>query len=193
MNKDQLRSQFLDRRLSLSKEEVNQQSEIIQERLLRSSLWPKSGRVALYSAVKNEVKTGTLFQAALEQGLHVYFPRVEQGIAYYEVNGPEDLQKGSWSVLEPKMECDSLPEEAQFDLLVCPGIVLSKTGHRIGYGRGFYDRFIENLPETTPVIALGYDFQVVDEIPNDSWDHSLHGIMTEKNLYQLKEISKKKA
>lgn len=191
MQKDEIRQEMLERRLSLSDKEREQVSLKIQENLMKSSYWPKSGRVGLYSPVKGEVMTQDLFQRGLESGLRVYFPRVEVGIQFYEVNGPEDLNKGSWSIPEPKIDCLALPENEELDLLVVPGIVFTLDGYRIGYGRGFYDKFISAMNHKIPTLALGYDFQIVDQMPLDSWDEPLTGIVTEKGVRLSANFQKK--
>lgn len=183
MTKDEHRQLILEKRLAMSAQAIEELSQSIQERLLKSNFWPKTGRVGLYSPVKNEVMTQALFQKALESGLHVYFPRVEQGIQFYEVNGPEDLQRGSWSIPEPKMSCAPLAIDQNFDLLVVPGLVFTKDCYRLGYGRGFYDKYIANLSYKAKTIAMAYDFQIVDYFTIDEWDQPLMGVMTEKHFF----------
>lgn len=189
MTKNEVRDVMLEKRLSLSPEEVEEVSKVIQDRCIKSPLWPKKGRIGLYAPVKNEVMTQTIFQKALEAGLHVYFPHVEQGIRFYEVDGPDDLQRGSWSIPEPKKHCVARKKEHHFDLLIIPGIAFSKDCHRIGYGRGFYDKFISKLIQDSPTIALAYDFQIVDSFPLDEWDEPLSGIMTEKNFLHPRKMT----
>jgi len=183
MDKAQRRQKILEKRLALNEDEVRVHSEAIQKRLLQSPLWPKSGRVALYAAVKNEVLTYDLFRQALEQGLEVYFPRVEMGIHFYQVNGPEDLHKGSWMIPEPKQNCEPLPNDASLDLLLVPGVAFSKEGYRIGYGKGFYDTAIAELRATA--VGLAYDFQIIEAFAMDSWDQKLNAIFTEKHFYRF--------
>jgi len=154
VNKEQVRKVMLEKRLSLSQEDVEEFSKIIQNHCLKSPMWPKTGRVGLYAPVKNEVMTQTIFQKALEAGLHVYFPRVEQGIRFYEVNGPDDLQRGSWSIPEPMKHCNVRKKDHHFDLLIVPGIAFTKDCYRIGYGRGFYDKFIAKLPDHFPFAVV---------------------------------------
>lgn len=182
MTKEQVRQSLLEKRQALSEKAVQDLSSSIQDKLFKSPLWPKKGRVGLYAPVRNEVMTQTLFQNALESGLHVYFPRVEQGINFYEVNGPDDLQRGSWSIPEPKLHCELLSKSQGLDLLVVPGIAFTADGHRIGYGRGFYDKYIEARRPNGPIIALAYDFQIVEGFPSENWDQPLDGIITEKRL-----------
>lgn len=180
MQKDEIRNTILQKRLQMNEKSVLDLSKSIQEEIIKSKFWPQKGRIGLYSPVKNEVHTHLLFQRALESGLRVYFPRVEQGIQYYEVNGPDDLVRGSWSIPEPQMSCEPMPAEQTFDLLIVPGVAFTKDGFRVGYGRGFYDRFISGLSARVPVLALAYDFQIVDQIPSDEWDQPIHGVVSEK-------------
>lgn len=182
MTKDEIRQALLQERLSLTEDKVLEMSTIIQDAVLRSPYWPERGRIGLYSSVKNEVLTFKLFQKALEQGSHVYFPRVEQGLKFYEVNGPEELQRGAWAIPEPLMECQPLPDNEKFDLLIVPGLAFTKECNRIGYGKAFYDRVME---EVGPVcVALAYDFQVVEHIPVEPWDKILTAVVTEKRVYE---------
>lgn len=183
--KKQLRQKILEKRLNLSAEKVVDLSQQIQSNLLKSKVWPRSGKIGLYSSVKNEVQTYFLFRKALEQGLHVYFPRVEQGIRFYEVNGPENLKKGSWGIPEPDSSCESLEEEEFLDLLVVPGIAFSKAGYRIGYGSGFYDRFLETRECRT--VGLAYDFQIIDDFPVDPWDKKLSVIQSQQHIYECEK------
>lgn len=183
MDKDTIRQNLLQERTGLSAERVSELSEIIQEHLVKSTLWPKSGRIGIYASVKNEVLTHKLFQMALEQGLHVYFPRVEQGLSFYEVNGPEDLQRGAWAIPEPQRHCPMLAEDEKLDLLIVPGLAFTRDCRRIGYGKGFYDRVVGEISMQS--LGLAYDFQVLEDFPGDVWDRRLDGVLTEKRLYKI--------
>ena len=183
MTKDEIRKKLLHERLSLTPEWVRENSDIIQEHLIKSPLWPQKGRIGIYSSIKNEVQTHRLFQTALEQGLHVYFPRVEQGLCFYEVNGPEELQRGAWAIPEPQKHCQGLGDDEKFELIVVPGVVFTRDCRRIGYGRGFYDRVITEISMRS--LALAFDFQVLDNFPDDTWDKRIDGVLTEKRLYKI--------
>lgn len=187
--KNEIRKLMLEERLDLPAHQVEELSLVIQTKFLKSIFWPKEGKVGLYAPVKNEVMTHKLFQNALENGLHVYFPRVEQGIQFYEVNGPEDLQRGSWSILEPQKNCTPLKALQELDLLVVPGISFSRDCYRIGYGRGFYDRLVSHIVLKATTIGLAYDFQIVDAFQVEDWDRPLALVMTEKNVIRRKTAS----
>lgn len=188
--KDEIRAQKLAQRLELNEERRHELSQAIQEKLIKSPLWPQAGSVALYAAVKGEVMTHRLFQKALERGLHVYFPRVEQGIKFYEVSSPDDLQRGSWSILEPKMSCPELASDETLNLLVVPGIAFSKNGYRVGYGRSFYDRYLDSQGAPPTSVGLAYDFQMIDSFPLDHWDRALSAVVTEKVIYSSEQVGK---
>jgi 5-formyltetrahydrofolate cyclo-ligase len=183
VSKNDIRQDILNKRLSIPQDKVIEISSIIQDRILRSPFWPKTGRIALYYPIKNEVMTQTIFQKALEQGLKVFFPRVEKGINFYEVNGPDDLQKGSYGISEPKISCPELQAEENLDLFIVPGIAFTQKCYRIGYGKGFYDSFITDNDIKTPTIGLSYEFQIIEAFPVSDWDQPLQGIMTDKNFY----------
>ncbi|MBX7148080.1 5-formyltetrahydrofolate cyclo-ligase [bacterium] len=182
MKKEELRKEILAKRLSLSEGEVRESSQRIQTRLIKNSLWQDVENLALYSPVKNEVDTTLLFIRALEEGKNVYFPRVEQGLRFYEVNDPGDLQKGAWGILEPKDTCEEIEELADIDLLVVPGVVFDKKGYRIGYGKGFYDELLKK--QALPTVALAYSFQVVEEIAKDEWDQKVQMVIAENDIYK---------
>lgn len=181
--KNRLRQSILEKRLSLTEENVLSISQKIQERLLASPFWIGKERIGLYSAIKNEIQTRLLFMRGLEEGISIYFPRVEQGIKFYEVKEPSDLQKGAWGILEPKDECPPLLKDESLGLLVVPGLVFDRQGHRLGYGKGFYDAVLEQFP--TQTLGLSYDFQIVDELPVEPWDRKVRRVLTEKKLYEF--------
>lgn len=172
---------MLEKRLALPEEKVHLLSKPIQEKLIKSEVWGQTENIGLYAPIKNEVETKLLFMKALESGYSVYFPRVEQGLRFYEVQEPSDLQKGAWGIPEPKDSCPPLEKLEDLGLIVAPGIVFDKKGHRLGYGKAFYDNLLKNFPNRT--VGLAYDFQVVDELPADAWDCQLKKVITEKNEY----------
>lgn len=181
--KKEVREVLLAKRMALTPEAVSGFSQNIQERLIASVLWKQSEWVALYSSVKNEVETRLLFMKALEGGKSVYFPRVEQGIQFYEVTSPDDLQKGAWGILEPKHGCPLLKEGEEGGLIVVPGVGFDQRGHRLGYGRGFYDAMLGRL--AVPTVGLAYDLQVVADLPTDSRDRKVRNLITEKKEYHF--------
>lgn len=155
---------------------------------MSSAFWKVLKSVGLYSASKNEVETNRLFLDSLERGISVYFPRVEQGIRFYEVSDPEELQKGAWGIMEPKHSCPPLPGDQSLDLLLVPGVAFDQSGYRLGYGKAFYDQVLALYYPNT--IGLAYEFQLVHELPVEKWDRTVSRVVTEKKVYEFKHVRK---
>ncbi len=183
LQKDLLRKQMLEKRLAMTPEEVNSLSQQIQARVLKHSLWKKSERVGFYAGARHEVETHLLFMKALEESKTVYFPRVEQGLKFYEVTEPADLEKGAWGIMEPKHSCKPLASEETLDLLIVPGVAFDKRGFRLGFGRAFYDAILERFSDVS--VGLAYDYQMVEVLPTDPWDKKVSRVITEKAEYPI--------
>lgn len=176
--KNELRQKHLKMRVALDPLKVHDQSILIEEKVLKNPLWISARRIALYSPVKNEVETHLLFLKGLEQGKEIYYPKVEQGLNFYQVEDYDQFVKGAWGILEPNETCRLLPPSENLDLIILPGIVFDRLGYRIGYGRGFYDRVMAE--RKLIAMGLGFQCQLVDEIPRDDWDQRLSALVTEK-------------
>lgn len=184
-SKQILRNEILEKRLSLTKEQVHTRSRDIELCLINHLLWKEIETIGLYAPVKNEVDTTMLLMHALEMGMSVYFPRVEQGLEFYEVSGLDDLQKGAWSIPEPKHDCIKLGADKKLDLLIVPGVVFDHFGYRLGYGKGFYDNILSKVAMKT--MALAYDFQIVPSLPIEPWDQAVSNLITESGEFPLKK------
>lgn len=186
--KKELRKKILSLRKSLSPEKVFQKSIAIQKKLLKTQKWQQSHKIALYSPTQNEVDTKQLLMKALEQTKMVFFPRVEKELNFYQVNHPDQLIKGAWGILEPKPECTAHKES--FDLMVIPGVAFDDEGRRLGFGSGLYDRYLsrfQQVKETAFLCALIFEFQRIPKLPTESWDLQTNQIITEKQIYSIKE------
>lgn len=181
LSKDEMRAEYLKKRQEMSHQVALDLSQAIQNRILKNPVWKNAKSLALYSSIRNEVDTKLLFLKALEEGKEVYFPRVEEGICFYQVNDPADLQKGAWGIMEPKDSCFLLKEITGLDLVVVPGVIFDKKGYRLGYGRGFYDRFLGE--HSISSLALAYSLQVVDDLPHQEWDKKVSMLGTENGIY----------
>ncbi len=85
------------------------------------------------------------------------------------------------SVCFPKIVGESLDFSPRPDLIVVPGIAFDASGFRLGFGKGFYDRFLKGFGG--PTIGLAYDFQLRDELPRDPWDHPLAAVVSESSIF----------
>jgi len=184
MTKAQLRTQLLERRRRLAFEEVWRLSAIVQARLLATGLYADAKRLALYASFRNEVLTDEVFQDADSKGMDVSYPRIVKGadrrIAFFKVAHLSELATGSYEIKEPGRKEVELPLES-LDLIVVPGVAFDRAGHRLGYGKGYYDMALAGA--RCPVVALAYDFQVVEgRLPSEPHDVPVSAIVTETEV-----------
>lgn len=182
--KERLRARLLEVRREMAFEEVYRLSQRVQRRFLSSSFFRGSGRLALYSSFSNEVLTDEIFQKADEQGKEVYYPRVIRGakdhLAFFRVAHLKELKPGSYEIPEPE-EKEVRVTATTFDLVVVPGVAFDPSGARVGFGKGYYDKALEGIE--CPIVALAYDFQVLDElIPSEPHDVRVSAVVTEKRI-----------
>jgi len=188
MPKKSLRRVMLDRRCGLSPDEWAGLSCDIQHRLLDSELYAGARVIALYAPVKCEVDTSVVMREALGAGKTVLFPAVAGGaLLFREVTGDDDFVRGAFGIAEPSGECPCrLPDEA--DCIVVPGVAFDRSGRRIGYGKGYYDRTLHRLEGTGRLVGFGFDFQLVEEIFGEPHDVALDLIITERQLVPVRSL-----
>jgi 5-formyltetrahydrofolate cyclo-ligase len=180
MPKRSIRARFLAERRSLPQDRRDKLSKQIQKKFLRSELFAEAKSLALYSAIHNEVLTDMVGMSALKAGKRVAYPRIAgEDLEFVEIASLDSLAPGSFTVPEP-VAGNSVPP-ASLDLVVVPGIVFDRAGHRLGYGRGYYDKALEECRPDCEKVGFAYDFQVVDTLPiMEEHDRTLSVLMTEQ-------------
>ena len=178
MPKRSIRDQFLAERKSRSCEACLSSSVEIQQRFLQSSMFRRADCLALYSPIHNEVLTDRVSRRALDVGKTLVYPRVKgDDLEFVEVLDPADLAPGLFGVLEP--QGGRLVSIKALDLVVVPGVVFDQTGHRLGYGRGFYDRALALCRTDCSKVGFAYDFQLLATLPAAKYDQRLSVLVTE--------------
>lgn len=178
MPKQLIRDRMLTQRSQCGQALCQNLSREIQERFLVLDAFASARCLALYSPIRNEVDTALVAEAALNAGKSAVYPRVEgERLTFLQIADPDHLVPGAFNVLEPIR--GDVVDPAEIDLCVVPGVAFDHRGHRLGYGRGFYDRFLSSCREQMLRIGFAYDFQVVDCLPIGEYDQSLSMIVTE--------------
>lgn len=168
MNKKELRKAILSKRITLTTDEVNTSSEIIIKKLLESDLYKQAQNICLYMPIRNEVDVELIYSHHKDNTKNYYLPKtIGKDMFFYLYEGRDKLVAGAYDILEPVNEIE--PDYTQNTLVIMPGAVFTKDGGRIGYGGGYYDRFLA-AHSSCYTVAVCYDFQFVSEIPTEVHD-----------------------
>lgn len=172
-------------RAALSAEEWAARSAAVQERLLEFHPFRLADCVLFFIQVRGEVRTEPMIREALALGKRIGVPvtHMENGrLEFHEVTDLErDLnQTGALNIPEPGEHCRPIPTAA-VDLVVVPGVGFDRRGYRIGYGGGFYDRFLLTVPRACKV-AICFELQLVDAVPHLPGDVPVDWLITDRRV-----------
>ncbi|HID11086.1 MAG TPA: 5-formyltetrahydrofolate cyclo-ligase [Candidatus Latescibacteria bacterium] len=183
MTKAQLRRQILRLRKALPPNEVRRLSAAVLSHLYASELYRNSHVVHTYVSVDNEVDTWPLIVRALKEGKQVVVPVVsgKGRLRHSVIDYISELVRGKWGLWEPRCFRDT--DLAAVDLVLVPGVVFDRRGYRVGFGGGYYDRFLSQV--SAPKVGLAFGFQVVSRIPEDPHDERVGYLATEDGIFEI--------
>ncbi len=189
-----LRKEAKEFRLTISKNVFMQVSEQIHDKLFLISEFSDADAILIYASLPGEIETLTLIEQLLTEGKKVYCPHTEGTIMnFYRIDSLKDLSEGHFHVLEPSPSEDKkfLPNHTKSFCVILPGLMFDKRGNRLGYGKGFYDKYLSSLSSGIHLtkIALSYEDMVKDTIPFEATDYKADYIITEKNIYCIQEAN----
>lgn len=182
--KTYLRAMLGECRASLAPEFAKSHSLTIQRRLLSTDCYRDAPAVVLYSPIHNEVATDVVAADAIASGKELFFPRLRRDratIAVVRVHDLSELVAGAFGIREPATE-GATAHGLTGAMVVVPGLAFGPQGQRLGRGGGHYDRFLAALPREAITVGLAYFFQLLDRIPQESFDRRLQYIITESAL-----------
>ncbi len=177
-SKKEIRREILDIRSGISDEQLEFASEKIFKYLCNLDIWKQAKYVFAYMDTKKEIKTEELIKLAWKEGKQVALPRVHgDNMSFFEIHDFSDCEQGYMGITEPK-EGQSLVDWEDA-LVIVPGVAFDYNGNRIGYGKGYYDRYLrQHMFGTT--VALAGSWQMVEKIPVEEMDVKMDRIVTEK-------------
>lgn len=177
--KEELRKEGLERRSKMSEKEVKEKSKEIQEKVLRTL--DRDDIVMTYASYRNEVETDFLIEKLLQRNQVLAVPKTYRDkMKTYRIESFEELEENSRGIREPE-ESEEITK-ASIDNCIIPGVKFDRQGNRIGYGKGYYDRFLKNFQGQK--IGLTYQKLMEQKIPTDEWDIPMDKIITEENVYR---------
>ena len=156
--KAELRKKILQEMKALSQEQKQAMDQVLTERFLQHPFYQEAKTIATYLSFPHEFQTQELIEQALKDGKKVLIPKTyPKGRMEFVVYDPQQLAKTSFGLLEPQGDLEVV-EPSQIDLIHVPGLAFTREGYRIGYGGGYYDRYLENFAGQS--LSTIYPFQV---------------------------------
>jgi len=186
-SKKEIRKEILQKRDSINERDRKLMDEEIFNRLVNSDEYKKAKSIFAFVSFKSEVNTHKFIEYALSQGKTIGVPKIrkkEEGMEVFKIHSLSDLESGYFGVMEPIESCEKINKD-NIDFILMPGAVFDEKGGRIGYGRGFYDKFLSDVKDSVPKIAIAYELQIIDSVPMEEYDIKIDGIITEKRVIKF--------
>lgn len=185
MEKKELRQAILRLRDQLSPEERASYSRTIRTHVESLPVYREAQTVAYFVSFKSEVDMIPLIRQGLAEGKRVLLPIADiesRKLTFSELQDFDvELSLSTYGILEPKKEFIRPVAYEEIELVLTPGVVFDRLGYRIGYGGGFYDRFLGSLAVKPPTVAIAFDLQVSDSLlPREGFDMPVDQIITER-------------
>jgi len=175
---------LLERRDATSFDLMKIASERIHKKLRKNQIFHDAKKIGAYYPIGSEILTQDIMQEILSIGKELYLPKVVgEKMEFRRITDFSCLEIGSFDIMEPKDDC---PVENNLDLILVPTIGISQDGIRLGYGLGFFDKFLSEYKIET--IALVYEKQVIKKIPRLEHDIPMNWILTEDRFSNVSEI-----
>ena len=185
----QARKQALRQRIIAARDELTptlqaRLSKEIVRRLCDLAAYRTARTVLGYLNFGSELQSELWVRQALADGRQVLLPRVNMAgrhLELFEIRDPDnDVAPGAYGIREPIPErCRHFDAPGEIDLILLPGVAFDRTGGRLGYGGGFFDKLLAHLPRRPVLIAGAFALQVIDEIPQESTDRKVDWLVTE--------------
>lgn len=184
MTKAEIRQQILKRRRLLAADQIEKLSGKINQKLIGMQEFKNAKIFAIYLPIHNEVETKPIINNLLKNQKDMYLPTFDQKANDYQLSkfsGWQNLVKGPYEILQPR-DAESINSQL-IDVAFIPGVAFSKSGVRVGYGKGVYDRLFAKSKAIK--IGLAYEFQMVDELPKEEHDLIMDVVITENKIYKF--------
>ena len=179
-NKDNIREKYKQIRLNIINKK--EKSSIIFNKLIMLDVYKNSKVIAIYKNLNSEVDTNNLIEYSLKNNKKVLLPRiVNDEIRFYTIAADEELIKSNFGVYEPLENNNKLYSKNDINLIIIPGISFDKEKNRIGFGKGYYDKYLKN--KNIYKIGLCFDEQIADKLPCSENDIKMDIVITDKYLY----------
>ncbi|WP_313129001.1 5-formyltetrahydrofolate cyclo-ligase [Anaerocolumna sp.] len=186
MNKKELRAHIKEAKITLSRATIQEDSNKITSILLDSSWFKDCSQLFCYVSFNQEIITTHIILTALEQSKKVAVPKiVDQEMKFFYIKSLGELEPGTLGILEPFSGEEAIPSGTEESLCIVPGLAFDRHRNRIGYGKGYYDKFFTKYTDK-PIrkIALAFDFQIYENLPAEEYDKKVDRIITPTTIIE---------
>lgn len=183
--KDEIRAEYSARRAAMDPAEKKRRDDAICRAAVSLVSFRYAEYVLLYAATENEINVNEIAETALARGKKIAFPRCDKEshtMQYHIVSSLDELAPDNYGILEPSPDAPIYNPEKDLGSAVCfvPGLVYDKAGYRLGYGKGFYDRYLSHFSGCT--LGVVYSDYILPTVPRGRFDVSVNILLTEKGV-----------
>lgn len=184
-----LRRMMLQYRAALTIDKIqgaNHSGIVLAEQLIQNV---KPEIIAVYWGVRNEFPTNGFIERMLEAGVRVGLPTINSRdeLEFHRFTGSFDKTPGLYNIPIPPIDSRSQIAPGDFDLMILPGVAFDRSGRRLGMGKGYYDRYLQKIRPNVLTIGAAYEFQIVSEIPVESFDQRMKWLWTDRGALLFPE------
>lgn len=187
--KHHLRKAMLEKLNGLSIETKQSINDHIHKNLFNSKLWNKAQVIGVTLSYKPEWDTYEIIKQAWKDNKEVVVPVTNEltyTMKFYLINSLKDLKEGNYKIYEPISQTkERYYEKSTIDLMIVPGVVFDKHGYRIGFGKGYFDRYLNDFNNNK--VALLAEFQLIEQIPTNQYDINVDYLITDKKIFKVKK------
>jgi len=183
MEKKKVRMQVLNALKTLDKSTYEQHSFEIAKKLYQLPLWKIANTIALTISRSPEVDTWQIIRSGWLEGKRIVVPKClpeSKQMIFRKITSFEQLESVYFGLYEPKENQTEEVSQQEIDLMIVPGVAFNRQGYRIGFGGGYYDRYLQKFKGET--VSLAFSIQVLQELPIEKHDIPVKTIITEKEL-----------
>lgn len=177
-SKEELRLRMKSRLAAFTPQEYQDLNRSLYSSFIKQKILKKIHYLMIYYSVRNEVETIAIISYLLNLGKAVALPvcNPERNLKAVIIKNISELQPAKFGLMEPGLGAAVL-DDGKLELIVVPGVAFDEKGNRLGHGAGYYDRFLSKTPNAFR-LGLAYDFQLVPEVPAESHDQKMNGLLT---------------
>ena len=189
-NKEKLRKKMIKKRKNTFQNNGLEKSKKIKRKILSLNEIQEAENIMIYVSYRSEVNTDDLIISLLHNNKNVFAPyciKEEKKMEIVKINDPnKDLKKDSYGIKEPVKSLRNNKKDPKIlDAVIVPAVAFSKKGYRIGYGGGYYDRFLPRLNDQAISIGINYNEMIFNSVPTEDHDLAVDLLVTDQEIFKI--------